>query len=394
MKILSSAPVLNLTRNGQVSRRDRYRTELQVSEQDRKDHLAIDWHAAQTPSRLLHRDGDKYTLSNFRWGFDESSSTNSTDWTPRTADTTIDASKVKDVYLALEPFAPEIVAGHGLLVFEMEDDGDVQSADGHKDFGFALSIEARRPQGMEYGLLTGMKKSFGMIYQMGSLSDQLQKCTRQRSHKLVLHRLELDREQKMQLIHDGLNAAVEDRLGEWYHTLTNSCYTGDVDLINGVVPESQKMARWSKHLKFARLATSLPSLGGATLRQKGLLAKEPIVSLQADPELPPGKQSQAGAVSTALAKASRSGAFKPGLQLAGAAIGGSAGYALGAAFGQLGSIVGAGAGALTGLWAGNRSADIIATKTDQERLPALQWYAGKGGLTLEQAAARLSNSPS
>lgn len=393
MNILSAVPGYKLSRNGQVSRRDRYRSELKVTEQDRQDHLAINWNPTQTPSKLVQRDGDKYTLSNFRWGFVEESGKKSEDWAPRTASTTIDASKVKDVYLALEPFFPEVVAGHGLLVFEMEEDGAVQSANGEKDFGFALSVEARRPVGEKYGLLTGMKKSFGMIYQMGSLSDQLQKVTRQRGHKLVLHRLELDNEQKQQLIRDGLDAAVEDRLGEWYHTLTNSCYTGDVDLINGVVPESQKMARWTRHLKFARLATALPALGGATLKQQGLLADEPITALQPDAELYPGKQDKVGSVQTALARASRSGLWKPGFQVAGAGIGGAAGYAIGSSFGQIGGLVGAGAGVVTGLWAGDRGADIVATKADQQPTEALGWYASRGGLTLDEAARRLANSP-
>jgi hypothetical protein len=390
MNILRAVPGYKLTNNGQVSRRDRYRTELKVTEQDRKDHLAIDWNAAQTPSQLVKRDGDKYTLSNFRWGFSEVGKND--EWVPRTADTTIDASKVKDVYLALEPFFPEVVAGHGLLVFEMEEDGAVQSADGQKDFGFALSIEARRPKGMEYGLVSGMKKNFGMIYQMGSLSDQMQKVTRQRGHKLVLHRLELDKEQKTKLIHEGLNAAVEDRVGEWYHTLTNSCYTGDVDLINEVVPDSQKMARWSKHLKFARLATALPALGGATLKQKGLLADEPITFLQPNPELYPDKQTEVKGIKAALGQASRSSLWKPSFAVAGAGVGGALGYAIGSSFGQVGSLVGAAGGLLTGLYAGDRSADIIAVKTDQKAFNALEWYAQKGGITLEEAASRVSNS--
>jgi hypothetical protein len=390
MNIVSAVPGFKLTHNGQVSRRDRYRTELKVSEQDRQDHLAIDWNPAQTPSQLLKRDGDRYTLSNFRWGFVEEAGKKNDEWAPRTADTTIDASKVKDVYLALEPFFPEVVAGHGLLVFEMEEDGAVQSADGRKDFGFALSIEARRPNGQSYGLLKGMKKNFGMIYQMGSLSDQLQKVTRQRGHKLVLHRLELDKEQKQKLIHEGLNAAVEDRVGEWYHTLTNSCYTGDVDLINEVVPDSQKMARWTKHLRFARLATALPALGGATLKQKGLLADEPITSLQPNPELYPGKQSQVKGLQAAIARASRSSLWKPAFQVAGAGVGGGLGYAIGSSLGSVGALLGAGAGLLTGLYAGDRSADILAVKTDQAPTDALAWYAEKGGVSVQEASRRLS----
>ncbi len=393
MNVLSSASH-SLMLNKQVSRRDRYRSEFKVSEQDRQDHLAIDWNVHQTPTQLVKREGDKYTISNFRWGWVEETGKENLDWTPRTADTTIDASKVKDIYLTLEPFAPEVVAAHGLLVFEMENDGDVTSSTGQTDFGFALSVEARLPKGKNYNLMTGMKKEFGIVYQMGSLADQLQKTSRQRGHKLVLHRLELSKEQKEQMVHDGLKAATEDRLGEWYHTLTNSCYTADIDLINGVVPESQKMARWSKHLKFARLATALPVLGGATLRQKGLLAKEPITSLQTNTELYPGQQmKEARGLTKAVAEASRSNLWKTGFQLAGAAIGGAAGYGIGASFGQIGSLLGVGAGVMSGLWAGDRGADIIAAKTDIKPIDAAQWYAEKGGMSLNEATARISNTP-
>ena len=93
-----------------------------------------------------------------------------------------------------------------------------------------------------------------------------------------------------------------------------------------------------------------------------------------------------------LAEVSRSGFFKPGLQLAGAGVGGVAGYAIGNSFGSVGALIGAGAGALTGLWAGDRTADIVATKADQKPVDAQAWYAAKGGLSLEEATARLSNS--
>lgn len=389
MNILTAVPGYKLTHNGQVSRRDRYRSELKVTEQDRQDHLDIDWNPTQTPSSLVKREGSKYTLSNFRWGFNETGEFK--DWTPRTADTTIDASKVKDIYLCLEPFAPEIVAGHGLLMFEMEDDGAVTSADGQKDVGFCLSIEARRPKGQEYGLMTGMKKNFGIIYQMGSLSDRIQKATRGGGQKFVMHRLDLNAEQKEKLVNDGLQAATEDRLGEWYHTLTNSCYTGDIDLINGVVPDSQKMDRWTRHLKFARLATAVPALGGATIKDKGLLADEPITFINPSAELHPGKQASNGGFKAAVGKASRSPFWNPGFKVAGGGLGGAAGWAIGQSFGQIGGIVGAVAGLASGIYAGDRAADIIAVNTDRNAVDAVEWYAAKAGVSQQEALSRITH---
>lgn len=390
MEIQRTVRTPRLPDKEQVSRRDRYRSELQVSAQDREDHLAINWRPDQTPSQLVKKEGDRYTVSNFRWGWQETGQPD--DWPSTNKTTTIDASKVKNVYVAIEPFAPEVVAGHGLMVFEMEEDGAVAGPDGRQDFGFAVSVEARRPVGQEYGLFTGMKKNFGMIYQLGSLSDQLQKVTRQRGHKLVLHELVLDKDAKKELVRNALDASVEDRLGEWYHTLTNSCFTATVDQVNAVVPESQKMARWTKHLKFSRLATTLPALAGATLRNKKLMKNEPIQVLNPDPVIWPDNQFQTNALQRVLASASRSSLFKPVFSLAGAATGGALGHAIGSLFGPYAEIAGAAVGALSGLGTGAYMADVTAAKTDRVPVNAEQWYAERGGLTVEEARRRISNT--
>jgi hypothetical protein len=57
------------------------------------------------------------------------------------------ASKIKDVYVGIEPFQPEIIAAHGLLIFTMYTDDSVTSSTGYRDYGFALSVESRRGVG-------------------------------------------------------------------------------------------------------------------------------------------------------------------------------------------------------------------------------------------------------
>lgn len=391
MQIQPHSHSLSIGNRGQLSRRGRYRSELKISEQDRQDQLAINWQPDQVPSELVQKKDGKYTVSNFRWGWNEAAT--ESEWTPRHANTTIDTSKVKNVYLALEPFKPEVVAGHGLVVFELDEDGAVRSDDGQTDFGLAFSVEARKPVGEEYGLIKGMKKKFGMIFQLGSLADQVQKTSRKRGSKLVLHRLNLNEEQMQTMLRNGLDAATEDRIGEWYHTLTNSCFTEGIDLINGVVPDSQKMARWSKYLKVARPATFLPALAGATVRQKGLLAKEPISYLQPNPELYPERQTEVKGVKKAIGKMSRSWLWRPAFRLAGMGAGGAIGHAIGTSFfGQIGTIASTAAGVLTGAYLGDRTSDIVAVNTDRKPENAAQWYAERGGLTVEQATARISNS--
>lgn len=393
MNIQPHSKPVSIRNKGQISRRGKYRSELKISEQDRKDQLAIDWNPDQVPSKLIDKSDSKYTVSNFRWGWNEVGT--ESEWTPRHAETTIDTSKVKNVYLALEPFKPEVVAGHGLVVFEMDEDGAVESKDGQKDFGLAFSVEARKPVGEEYGLIAGMKKKFGMIFQLGSLSDQVQKTSRKRGSKLVLHRLDLDKEQMETMLNNGLDAATEDRVGEWYHTLTNSCFTEGIDLINGVVPSNQKMARWTQHLKFARPATFLPALAGATVRQKGLLAKEPISYLQPNPERYPDRQTEVKGVKKAVGVMSRSPLWRPTFRLAGLAVGGGLGYAVGSSFfGQVGTVLSSVAGVAAGTYAGDRVSDIIAVNTDRTPQNAQQWYASRGGISEAEAERRISNNPS
>lgn len=389
MRITSSKTHLNAIRGPQVSRSDRYRGKIKVTPEDIKEHLAIKWDPRQLPSQMVKREGDRFTVSNFRWGFQEAGEAK--EWNPRWAQTEIDTSKIKDVYLTLQPFSPEIVAAHGLILFEMESDEAVKGTGGERDFGMALSVEARSPEGQEYNLLKGLKKTFGQVYQLGSLSDQLQKVGRQRGQKLVLHRLKLEPEAKKQLLQDTLEAATQDRLGEWYHLLTNSCITADIDLINGVVPQDQQMARWSKVFKFSRPATMLPVVAGATLKSKDLLSSEPVKVINPDSSLFPNVQHRKTTVHETLGSLSQGWAWKPGFQLAGAGVGGIVGHVLGAQLGPLGEIAGTALGALSGSYLGDRLSDLVAVKTDIEVMDQVSWYAEIGGLTVDEAKAKIKN---
>ena len=46
---------------------------------------------------------------------------------------------------------------------------------------------------------------------------------------------------------------------------------------------------------------------------------------------------------------------------------------------------------MKGAWAGDRTSDIIAVKTDIEVQSQSDWYAELGGLTSEQARAKITN---
>jgi hypothetical protein len=115
-----------------------------------------------------------------------------------------------------------------------------------------------------------------MAYRLGGIADQLQRVTRFEGHELWMHRLALTRDQKVTIVKDTLMRSTEDMSGEWYHSMSNSCYTACVDLLNDVLGPEQKMARWTNILKMARVLTSLPSAGTIALHGKGLIHDEKI----------------------------------------------------------------------------------------------------------------------
>lgn len=390
MKILASHNHADLGNRAGVSRRDRYKGQVKITEKDRLDQLDIVWDPKQVPAKDGGVVGDKHVIKNFRWGFQESAALPA-DWQPNFSDTTVDTSKVKDVYFVLQPFKPEAVAAHALMVFEMEDDTAIVGAEGQKDVGLALSVEARSPQGEGYNLVKGLSKHFGQLYQLGSLVDQLQKVSRQRGHKLAMHKLDLSHEQKKELLENALSSATQDRLGEWYHLITNSCITSAYDTLNQVLPVDQKLARWTQALKLPRPATFLPVIAGATLRQKNLLTNDPVTIINPDPKIFPEIQHNVSRLNEVLGPASRSALWNPGFRLAGGAIGGSLGYAIGSAFGGIPALAGLAGGALAGQYLGDRTADLVGVKNDITVMPATQWYANHAGVTLEQAQTKIAD---
>jgi len=255
-----------------------------------------------------------------RWGFREVGE-DATLWKPIFKDALIDPSKVKDIYLTIEPFPPEMVAAHGLAVMEFHE--PIQSSDGEKDKRLVLSVEAKVGEGDNYDLIKGLSKNFGMAYQLGSFSDQVQKVARQQGHRLLLHKLDLTQEAKVKFVQDALAAALKDRCGEWYNTITNSCFTAQVDLMNGVLPPEKQLRRWTSMLRLARLSTSLPPTAGVLLERNQLMQGRPIEILPDKTRFPELRQEPG-----ALATASQSPLWGPSVRALGAACAAGIAYQL------------------------------------------------------------------
>jgi hypothetical protein len=256
-----------------------------------------DYRPDQRPAQLLgtSSDGSTVKVSNMRWGFEGRSSGKPYDqvtpaeksaWKPRFQDTTIQMGKVKEVYLMMEPFKPELFAAHGILGFEFERGREMVGRNGKKARGMALSVEARLEKNEPYDLLKGMKGKFEIVYQLGTMGDMYQKVLKRQDHKLIKHKLLLTQEQKDQLLANTIAEATKDRTGEKYHTTRNSCYQNLQRIIDTVLPRRQRTRDWLFRIPlpggrsfgiYNPLAT-WPKLGPLALSMKGLLKRRDRVT--------------------------------------------------------------------------------------------------------------------
>lgn len=264
------------------------------------------WIKQQRPAELIGTTQDgKIIARNTRWGFKEVPGQAEPD--PIFKDTSIDPSKVKNVYMVIEPFAPEWIAAHGMMCFEFGD-GGVVAADGSKDDRLVLSIEARLKEGMKYSLVDGLKKKFTNVYQLGTWKDSVYKRSKMQGHKMISYPLNLSQKQKEQLLRNSLDKSFEDHSQDYYHTISNSCYNNQLRLLNTVLPPEQRIREWSIPGIIHKAGSTLPNFAGSTLDSKGLLSGEAIIT-QPDAKLFPDKQKKMTGFGDLMRKITGSGAW-------------------------------------------------------------------------------------
>jgi len=261
--------------------------------------LKNQWIKEQMPAIDLGTDPEgRKLIGNVRCGFIEAE--NIKDWQPQFKEVSIDTDKVKDVYMVIEPFAPEWLAGHALSYFEFEDDGKIKTSDGQEERGMVLSIEARLKEGQEYSLLKGMKKTFKNIYQLGTWKDFVQKSGRRGGHKLIRYKLDLTKEEKKAFLEKSLEESFKDRSDDYYNTLNNSCYSNQIRLLNSVLPEEKRVNRWIIPHIINNPGANLPNAAGFALGSRGILTDDPPVKTNPDKKLYPDKQIKSSPIGQAL----------------------------------------------------------------------------------------------
>lgn len=321
------------------------------------------WDAQFQPAKLVSQDGDKVTLSGVRWGYDEVS-VNSAEWEPRFRDTQIDTSKLKDVYLGMEPS----LGGHSTLVFEFDE--PIQSSDGaFQDDKLVVSVEAYRHEGKPYKFWEGKDKNYGLVYQLGSFSDRTQHASRKIGRPQELRKLKLDTEQKAKLLSHALDESLKDRTGDYYHTTRDSCYTGAQKLVEAVVDGG--LDRWAIPGGVMLKPTMvLPPLSALAFDDRGLLADEPAQVYQPDPKLHPDKQRKDSFYDPLVSKLSHKHptVWKRAFQAAGAGAG--LAVASGIGLGWIGSVATvAASAATTGVLA-----DHLRLSSGQQYINPTQYY--------------------
>lgn len=307
----------------------------------------------QQPARLKATEADgTLHLEHVRWGFDETGASPS-DWKPIWADARIQPKDIENIYLTSEPLPPGGAISHAEAVLEFKK--PVCSSDGHRDRRMVVSLEAWKRPGETYNLVKGMKKTYGTVITVGSFGDRVQSTCRRMGRKMILYKLNLNDEQKQEFVRNSLVDATSDRSGDWYNTLTNSCYTFQVEELNKVLEKDRQIPQNLPGTNIPRFFSAFPSPAAFHLDRRGLISKDKPLEIPSDAAMWPNKVNMhdsfgarltqkpgflplftAGAAAAAGAVGYAAGI--PGL-VAGGAIGGLLGFELGHRFEVLNSVV-------------------------------------------------------
>ena len=334
-----------------------------------------------------HPDG-RVEIDGMRWGLEEVGEKKK-DWTPRFSRTTLDPNAVKDVYMARAPFMAGIPMAHALLVVEFDEKHPMRNANGDEDNRLVLSVEAKMHEGERWEAMRGFKGDFPVVFQLGSFTDGVQRACRRLGTGIQMYKLNLDDDQKKQLLQNALDVSLTDPDAP-YHTTRNSCYSNVIDLVNSVVPSEQqipKRSEWFAYL-LQKPTSANAMLMGAALKDKGLLAEGNSQFIYNDLKLYPGSQTEATPREKRLASLSQHAAWRPACRVGGAALGGGLGYALGSLLPGTGQIVAGVAGGLLGARLGRIAADEVSASCNVDYLSPDQWYRPylAGGSPALQAA--------
>ena len=183
-------------------------------------------------------------------------------------------SFIKDIYLIKQPFPPEALAAHSLLLFTF-DPGGLTDAGGNEAYGLVLSIEARQKVGQAYNPLAGMKNTYNIIWTLSTWEDYARRSVKVMNKRLIPYKLAgFSMPQKSWLVRETLRQAGVNRDGEFYHTVTNNCTNNLLILMNRALPETRRIPMWDVPYSVYNISATMPLFVPGYLQGKGLLGPE------------------------------------------------------------------------------------------------------------------------
>lgn len=233
----------------------------------------VSYEPLQRRVSVLSDEDTSVRVENVRW---HKTKPGEFDW----ATVTVKPGFIKDIYLIKQPFPPELVAAHSLLLFTF-DPGGLTDASGKEAYGLVLSIEAHQKVGQAYDPVAGMKNTYNIIWTLSTWEDYARRSVAVMDKRLIPYKLaNFSMPQKIWLLRETLRQAGVNRDGEFYNTVTNNCTNNLLILMNRALPEIKRIPMWDVPYSVYNINATMPVFVPGYLRERGLLGPElPEVTL-------------------------------------------------------------------------------------------------------------------
>lgn len=147
------------------------------------------------------------------------------DYTPAYYDTTLNLDSIRRVWFVEVPFSGSDALAHTFLSFEFAGPRFV-----------AISVEARKERGEQYGAFRGLLRRYELMYVIADERDAIGLRTTYRRDAVYLYPMRAEPERVRQLFVSMLTRANELReRPEFYNTLTANCTSTIVRHVNSLV---------------------------------------------------------------------------------------------------------------------------------------------------------------
>ncbi len=229
----------------------------------------------QRPAALVSDSDAELTVNNVRWLYTRKPRPGVFDW----AAATVKPALIRDIYLIKQPFPPEQLAAHSLLLMTFEK-GGLTDAAGNESFGLVLSVEAYLKQGQAYNPVTGMGNAFNIVWVLATWEDYSSRSVLLNNNRLIPYKLKnFSMPQKTWLAREAVRQAAVNRAGEFYNTVTNNCTNNLIILMNRALPEVRRIPMWEVPYSVYNIEATMPVLVPPYLQSKGLLGPElPVIN--------------------------------------------------------------------------------------------------------------------